>query len=251
MLKLPFNGHEPNQQPVERVDRGNGLVLDVHSVFHTIQGEGPFSGRAATFIRLAGCNLQCPLCDTEYTRGRYDAEIGGLVQQCRENNRLREGAVPLVVITGGEPFRQPLGPLLRLLCVEGFAVQVESNGTLAPPLAPWSGLGLGRLEAGRCYLVVSPKVAKVNAEARHWAAAFKYVLKFGDIDVTDGLPVKALMHKVSGRVGRPRSGVPVYVQPADEQDDLSNQRNMNACAAVAQEFGYTLQLQIHKYLGVE
>ena len=51
-----------NTQPTEK--RTNSQNLDITEIFFTIQGEGPFSGHRAVFIRLAGCNLQCPACDT-------------------------------------------------------------------------------------------------------------------------------------------------------------------------------------------
>ena len=58
-----------NQQLADKpVLNETGLSLQVNSIFYTIQGEGPFAGRPAIFIRLAGCNLQCPGCDTEYTK---------------------------------------------------------------------------------------------------------------------------------------------------------------------------------------
>jgi len=59
-----------NQQKPEPRAKGDGSILDFHSMFFTIQGEGPFAGHRSIFVRLAGCNLQCPGCDTEYTQGR-------------------------------------------------------------------------------------------------------------------------------------------------------------------------------------
>ena len=59
----------PNSQPIEKRSR-DADVLEVHSIFYTLQGEGPFCGSPAIFIRLAGCNLQCPGCDTDYTSKR-------------------------------------------------------------------------------------------------------------------------------------------------------------------------------------
>lgn len=44
--------------------RESGGLLQVQDVFYTIQGEGPFAGRTAVFIRLTGCNLRCWFCDT-------------------------------------------------------------------------------------------------------------------------------------------------------------------------------------------
>src|SRR3954467_9071958 len=50
--------------------RSDGNSLSIHSIFYTLQGEGPYSGCPAVFMRLAGCNLQCPGCDTDYTSGQ-------------------------------------------------------------------------------------------------------------------------------------------------------------------------------------
>ena len=60
----PATAYEFNGQPIEKVQRTFDGTLEVHSIFKTIQGEGPFCGTPAVFIRLAGCNLQCPWCDT-------------------------------------------------------------------------------------------------------------------------------------------------------------------------------------------
>lgn len=43
-----------------------GDFLEVVKIFHTLQGEGPFAGTPAIFVRLGGCNLQCKFCDTEF-----------------------------------------------------------------------------------------------------------------------------------------------------------------------------------------
>ena len=56
-----------NSQAIEKSAHYTTRSYDVHSIFPTIQGEGPFVGQPAIFIRLAGCNLQCPACDTDYT----------------------------------------------------------------------------------------------------------------------------------------------------------------------------------------
>ena len=92
-----------NIQPIEKIEHygvPDDGGLDVHSIFPTIQGEGPFVGQPAIFIRLAGCNLQCPLCDTEYTEGRIRLSVPVIFDAVQEHIRL---FAPLIVITGGEP----------------------------------------------------------------------------------------------------------------------------------------------------
>jgi 7-carboxy-7-deazaguanine synthase len=117
-----------NQQAIEKSTSHPEGLLDVHSIFYTIQGEGPFSGFPAVFIRLAGCNLQCPHCDTEYTQGRRLAYPEVVAEYVSTLSQPRG----LVVITGGEPFRQNLTKLLQCLSDYRLLVQIESNGTLPP-----------------------------------------------------------------------------------------------------------------------
>ena len=58
-----------------------GNSLEVVDLWQTIQGEGPFAGMRAIFIRLAGCNLQCPFCDTDYTSKRETLEVRMIYQK--------------------------------------------------------------------------------------------------------------------------------------------------------------------------
>lgn len=242
-----------NQQPVEkRISNHDGAVLDLHSVFHTIQGEGPFSGRPATFIRLGGCNLCCPMCDTEYqTRYKLQPlEIMTLV-------RLYPKATPenLVVITGGEPFRQNLLPLVQLLLADGHTVQVETNGTLPPPNLLFVELcSLDFSERNKCFVVCSPKAGRVNPYLCTIIGAYKYVLSAESISREDGLPIEVLGHSASPQVARPHPEFrgPIYVQPADERrSSLVDRNNRDACAKSAMQFGYTAQVQAHKLFEVQ
>ncbi len=109
----------------------------VVEVFRSLQGEGPEAGTPAVFVRLAGCNLRCPWCDTKY------AWSGGEVVEAREVAervaRLAHGA-ELLVLTGGEPLLQPrcIAKLLEELGLMRVYLRpaLETNGTLPPgPLA--------------------------------------------------------------------------------------------------------------------
>lgn len=234
-----------NSQPIEkRVASADGK-LSVHSIFYTIQGEGPFCGTPAVFIRLAGCNLQCPGCDTDYTVGRHDKSVDDIVSAVTW--QMGPG---LVVITGGEPFRQDLEALITRLGNLGFYVQIESNGTLPPPSVVWNHNTSVRSGA---YLVISPKTGKINPVALAAACALKYVGEAGDLAEDDGLPNHALRHSANPRLARPPAGWnrPIYLQPMDSKDEGCNQANLNACVSACMSRGYILQLQIHKLIGAE
>lgn len=234
---------QPIQKPIYDVDG----VLEVHSVFHTIQGEGPFCGRSAVFVRLWGCNLQCPQCDTEYTNTNtpYTPE--------KLRDAVMHAAGPktnLVVITGGEPLRQNIMQFVRELIMSGFQVQVETNGTLPLPEGLPRYVQHDPRKQG-LFVVCSPKAGKVNKLLQEYIMAYKYV---GDEDLLpDGLPRLALGHTASPFLARPHvgySGV-IYLQPVDAHETSQSLKNQSACVASVLEHGYTLQLQTHKLIGVE
>lgn len=237
-----------NSQPIEKRVSREDLRLDVHSIFFTIQGEGPFCGTPAVFVRLAGCNLQCPFCDTEYTKGRRLMSRLQIIDAIADT-KLRPGG--LVVITGGEPFRQDLGDLLNGLINCGFYVQVETNGTL-PPSKFGRGYSIITDKRSGVYIVCSPKSGKVNPQIWDEACCAKYVMSSEDTHA-DGLPIYALGHPANPYLARPPVGWdrPIYLQPMDAQDVEANLANIQAVRDSCMEHGFILQLQIHKLIGVE
>jgi 7-carboxy-7-deazaguanine synthase len=112
-------------------------ILRTIEAFASVQGEGLRQGEPTLFVRLAGCNLRCSFCDTKraWERGHAQtvAEIVGQVRALWRRHPAR-----WVCLTGGEPLRQPVAPLIRALRKDGLNVQVETNGTYAPrPDADW------------------------------------------------------------------------------------------------------------------
>jgi len=230
-----------NIQPIEKSLKSEGTYLNVHSLFYTIQGEGPFSGMPAVFIRLAGCNLQCPSCDTEYTQGRKEIEAVVLAKMAQDLFPVTNKE-QLVVITGGEPFRQNIIPLIEHLQDRDMTVQIETNGTLAPQ----------EFLPSTVFVVCSPKTGKVAEALLPHIDAYKYVLDAESVD-EDGLPIRALNHTAAPRVARPHNGFdgPVFLQPMDAKDSVVNARNLAAVKHSCMLHGFILQLQIHKLIGVE
>lgn len=234
-----------NLQPIEKRTKSADGLLSLHSIFHTIQGEGPFCGTPSVFVRLAGCNLQCPACDTDYTQGRRAASIREILDKVREYQ-----SRGLVVITGGEPFRQDISQLLNVLTDAGFYVQIETNGTLEPVEYPYSIMPDIRMGV---YVVCSPKTGKVHPRINDVACCFKYVISHDSIHEDDGLPLRALEHRASPYVARPPQGWhrPIYIQPMDAKDPDVNEKNLRAAIASCMAHGYILQLQVHKLINME
>ncbi len=123
------------------------MTYAIHSMFYTLQGEGARSGRAAVFIRFAGCNLWsgrerdrataiCRFCDTEFVGtggpggGRFD-DADAIAAAAAA--LWPGGGAPYIVCTGGEPALQLDHRLVTALHHKGFEVAVESNGTLELP----------------------------------------------------------------------------------------------------------------------
>jgi len=102
-----------------------GAVLTVCEIFRSIQGESSRAGLPCVFVRLAGCNLRCAWCDTEYAReGGEQMTIEQVLAKVAELGGRR------VEVTGGEPLcQEATGELLTRLCEAGWEVLLETNGS--------------------------------------------------------------------------------------------------------------------------
>ena len=120
----------------------------VKEIFMTLQGEGAQAGRAAVFCRFAGCNLwsgreqdrqsaKCRFCDTDFVG--TDGTLGGRYASAEALADAISGQWSgrdldrFTVLTGGEPLLQLDTALIAALHARGFAIAVETNGTIAPP----------------------------------------------------------------------------------------------------------------------
>lgn len=228
-----------NKQPALSIVSASPRLL-VHSMFRSIQGEGPFSGQPAVFIRMAGCNICCPACDTAYTlpTGSKGRSVVAIIRDVKKFSRSG-----LVVITGGEPLRQPIETLVTKLLQAGYRVQIETNGTLYRDLPHSPGVTI----------VCSPKTSYVHRKLEKRINAYKYVVAAGNTS-EDGLPQQVMGYPENGPwVARPPRNFrgPVYIMPLDERNRAANQRNTAHAVSLCLEHGFNLCLQIHKIAGVE
>lgn len=118
-------------------------VLPVMESFYTLQGEGFHQGKAAYFIRLAGCDVGCVWCDV---KDSWDAEkhpcfsIEEIVEKAkRESGNIRQHI--LAVVTGGEPLMHDLTQLTKALHAAGFQTNIETSGS-SPLSGEWDWICL-------------------------------------------------------------------------------------------------------------
>jgi len=131
-------------------------MLQLSEIFYSIQGEGTWSGTPAVFVRLAGCNLACDFCDTDYSL-KFLASVDDVVRMVGEAG----GDCPMVILTGGEPLAQAQTPaLIAALRRDGRRVHIESNGTIYTELPDDVWLCVSPKER------VDPKMARRANEAK-------------------------------------------------------------------------------------
>ncbi len=93
--------------------------------FYTLQGEGAYQGRAAYFIRLAGCDVGCVWCDVKES---WPMEAHPMVDIDTIVQRASQSGAPIAVITGGEPAMHDLGELTQRLRQAGMRTHIETSG---------------------------------------------------------------------------------------------------------------------------
>jgi organic radical activating enzyme len=197
-----------------------GDKVFVTSVFMTLQGEGPYRGEPAVFVRFAKCNLNCSFCDTWFDSGDWltfeelDAKIFNAIKSAYNDkvptwlfdpgrNEMQYGCG--LVITGGEPMLQKNINELLYRYESVFAwTQIESNGT-SHQLLPYSTT-----------LVISPKCSEKNGKPVKYlepnkdvlarANCLKFVMNADPASPYSSIPEWAL-------AWRKQTGKPIFVSP--------------------------------------
>jgi 7-carboxy-7-deazaguanine synthase len=192
-------------------------MLQLAEIFYSLQGEGSFTGTPAVFVRLAGCNLACDFCDTDYSL-KFIASVDDVVRRVREAG----GNCPMVVITGGEPFAQrETLDLIRALRADGRRVHVESNGTIPVerelPDDVWLTVSpKERLDAGMARRANEAKLIVDRRVPREW------IDQFG-------------------------ASTPIFLQPEGNKPENVA---LAVEAAKSEPKLFRLSLQTHKFIGI-
>ena len=108
---------------IKEVNADQGLPIMEH--FFTIQGEGTYSGRAAYFVRLAGCDIGCVWCDVKES---WDSELHPILSIDFLISEIKKTNAHFVVITGGEPALYNLAPFIKKLKILKIDVAIETSG---------------------------------------------------------------------------------------------------------------------------
>jgi organic radical activating enzyme len=200
--------------------------LEVNKIFYSLQGEGTLLGHPAVFVRLSGCNLSCTFCDTKHAYGdtmTVDMIISSIVAQ--------KAKTRLVVLTGGEPFIQPVGPLIAALKRQGYAVAVETNGTVYPPDCPPELLE-------DVLITCSPKKADVDLRLAEFIDVYK-ILVSAQFEHKD--EKRAKLFALTGRA--------ICIQPLVELGCRVD--NLAAAINICKRNDFMLSPQLHKMIGVD
>jgi 7-carboxy-7-deazaguanine synthase len=204
----------------------------VKELYYTLQGEGAQAGRAAVFLRFAGCNLWsgreedragavCSFCDTDFVG--VDGPGGG---RFADADALADavaalwpgGGRPYVVCTGGEPLLQLDAALIDALHARRFEVGVETNGTLPAP-------------AGLDWICVSPKAAAPVVQTTGHELKLVYPQALAQPERFEDLAFEHFL-----------------IQPMDGPDRAAN--TAAALAFVRAHPKWRLSVQTHKMLGI-
>jgi 7-carboxy-7-deazaguanine synthase len=221
--------------------------LKVNDIYCSIQGEGCLTGTPMVLIRLQGCGVACPWCDTRETWKVAEANRVATLDEALGTNGMwcEVGPVELAnfvrdnfpgprwaLVTGGEPADQELRPLVAELQARGYKAALETSGT-----------ALGHVGARFDWVCVSPKIGMpgkkaILADALAEADEIKHVVGTPrDIDALDRLLAAAKPYL--------RPDVAICLQPLSGQPKATE-----LCTETAIRRGWRVSYQVHKLVGL-
>lgn len=214
-------------------------TLKVNEIFYSLQGEGKRSGEATIFIRLSGCNLECPFCDT---KGHEDGRKMSISYIAMELEQIGHN---YIVWTGGEPLKQLTTEILRYFNKLGYRQGIETNGTI--PLDAVEGI----VE----HLTISPKKqfeffgeGSNTILLKNESGELKISLSdYASVEIR--LPVDN--DTVIPKMPFVLDNVDLYLSPIFDKNNKPIQSNIDRCVCLCKMIPqWKLSLQIHKIINI-
>ena len=196
-------------------------MLPVMEHFYTIQGEGAYSGQAAYFVRLSGCDVGCHWCDVKES---WDIDNDQFIPIETIVSYVLEAEAKIVVVTGGEPFTHDLSELTDQLRIHKVRLHIETAGVY-PITGDWD------------WICLSPKKFKPVLEEYYHNASELKVIIFNHSDF-DWAQEQASKVNDQARL---------FVQPEWSKEPEISMALVNF---VKNNPIWTLSLQVHKYLAI-
>ena len=190
-------------------------------MFYSLQGEGYHQGKAAFFIRLAGCDVGCVWCDV---KDSWDASKHLQFSIDEIVNAALSHPSKIAIVTGGEPLLHALDPLTNALKAAGFQTHIETSGS-SPLSGQWD------------WICLSPKKFKFPLEESIAAASELKVVVFNKSDIEWA---ESFEKKVS-------PNCKLYLQPEWDKADTMTPLSIDYIKAHPQ---WELSAQLHKYIQV-
>ena len=190
-------------------------------MFYSLQGEGYHQGKAAFFIRLAGCDVGCVWCDV---KDSWDASKHPQLSIDEIVNAALYHPSKIAIVTGGEPLLHALAPLTTALKAAGFQTHIETSGS-SPLSGQWD------------WICLSPKKFKFPLEESVAAASELKVVVFNKSDIEWA---ESFEKKVS-------PNCKLYLQPEWDKADTMTPLSIDYIKAHPH---WELSAQLHKYIQV-
>lgn len=218
-------------------------TVPVNEVFETMQGEATFTGTPSVFIRLQGCPVGCPWCDTKHTweiESEFKISPSLLFMKSGDSKHYSELTTAdlievlgqyqarHIVITGGEPCMYDLREITAAICDSGRTCQIETSGTFTINVDD------------RCFVTLSPKLdmpggLQVLKSSYLRANEIKYPLgKESDLE--------KIKQEVLPFIP---PNVPFWLQPLSQ-----SKKATTLCVDAATKHNWKVSIQTHKFIGV-
>ena len=195
--------------------------LPLMESFYSIQGEGYHSGKAAYFIRLAGCDVGCSWCDVKES---WDASVHPLVDVREIVTKANESKSKIAVVTGGEPLMYNLNELTDKLKKNNFQTHIETSGAY-PISGTWD------------WICLSPKKFKKPLPEAFKRADELKVIVYNKHDFSWG-------EKMAGKM---KFGCKLFFQP-----EWSKSKEMlpHIISYIKNNPHWEISLQVHKFMDI-